>query len=275
MTGRSGATSRAAASAASASPRSLSVSTSTRSIPPSTSAAICSANSAWASSARQGPERRQQLAGRTEVAGDEQPALVGHRPGEPGPRSRFDLGQPVAEAVHVQPRPGAAEGVGGQHPRPRVGVRRVRRPDRVGVLEVPELTGGAVLEAAVLQQGAHPAVEQHRPTRAQQGGEPVHVAQPVEVAVDPLGRPLRVQLRRRPGRAPRPAYPPPRSTASGPSPGGSRRPRCRRAASPPRRSPPGTAARARPSPSRRRPAPPPSREARATGSPGTPSTSGA
>ena len=126
---------------------------------------------------RHGPERRQQLARRAEVAGDEQPALVCHRS-----RDRagvpVDLGQAVAEPVHVQPRPGAAEGVGRQQPRPRIGVRHVRRADRVGVLEVPELTGCTVLEAAVLEQRAHGAVEQHRTVRAQQRREPVHWPSP-------------------------------------------------------------------------------------------------
>ena len=121
------------------------------------------------------------------------------------------------------------------------------------VLEVPELAGCAVLEAAVLEQRAHAAVEQHRTGRRPAAPRAGSSAQPVEVAGDPVGRPLRVELggdpvehlgRRAVRRGPR---------GSGPSPRGSRRRRCPRAASRPRRSPPGSARPARPSRSRRPP----------------------
>ena len=81
----------------------------------------------------------------------------------------------VAEPVQVQSRPGAPEAVGRQQPRPGRGVGRVRRAHRVGILEVPELSGHTRLEAAVLEQRAHSAVEQDRTVRAQQRPEPVHV----------------------------------------------------------------------------------------------------
>jgi hypothetical protein len=117
----------------------------------------------------QGPERRHQLAGRSEVAGD------GAR--DPGSVA-VHLGEPVAEAVHVETGTGAAEGVGGEHARARVGVRRVRGADRVLVLQVPELAGVAVLESAVLEEGAHGAVEEHRPVVAEERGEAVHEVSP-------------------------------------------------------------------------------------------------
>ena len=159
--GRSGTTSRAAATAASTSARSLIVSISTRSMPPSRSPASCSAKIAWASAASIVPSGAISSPVGPEVAGHERAVLVGHLAGEPG-AGLVELVDPVAEAVHVEPRAGAAEGVGGEDAGTGLGVRPVRVADDVGPLDVPQLTGAAVVEAAVLQQRAHAAVDQDR-----------------------------------------------------------------------------------------------------------------
>ena len=79
--------------------------------------------------------------------------------------------------VYFLPSEGT-EGVGGQQSRPRFGVRRVGRTDRIRVLKVPELTRVAVLQTTVLEQGAHAAVHEHGTVRTQQRREPVHRPNP-------------------------------------------------------------------------------------------------
>ena len=128
-------------------------------MPPSTSPASCSANSACASASVRVPS-----GSISSPVGPRSPATSSPR-SSATPRARraaasVELVHPVAEAVQVQPRAGAPEGVGGEHRRPRLGVLPVRGADRVRVLGVPELAGDAALEAAVLQQGAHAAVEE-------------------------------------------------------------------------------------------------------------------
>ena len=58
--------------------------------------------------------------------------------------------------------------------RARLGVGAVGVADRLGSLDVPQLTGAAVVEAQVLQQGAHAAVEDHRAALLGELGEDAH-----------------------------------------------------------------------------------------------------
>ena len=268
MTGRSGATVRAAATAASTSARSLMVSISTRSIPPATSAASCSAKYRLAPRRRHGAQRRQQLAGRTEVAGHEQPVRVGDRAGDAGRGPLTSARGPRARASPAAA--GCRRRCWSSGSRARLGVRLVGRADRVRALDVPQLAGAAVLEAGSCSSvpiAPSSSTGGPRPAAPRVGSS----AQPVEVAGSG-----------RPATPPRAGRDPVQPSAGAPSPAvhalrshrrGSRRCRCRRAASRPRRSPPGTAWRAAPSRSSP-PAPRPSRGARAIGSPGTPSRAG-
>ena len=71
-----------------------------------------------------GAERREQLTGRAEVAGDQDAVPVRDLAGDAaaGP---VELVHPVLEPVHLQPGPGAAEGVRGEELCPGGGVRLV------------------------------------------------------------------------------------------------------------------------------------------------------
>ena len=142
-------------------------------MPPSTSSDQLFGEQLLRVLARQGPQGRQQLTSRAEVTRDEQTAIVRHRSRDLR-RRPVHLADAVAEPVHLQPGSRPAERVGGEKPRPRLGVRRVRRADRVAVLEIPELTGRTVLKTRVLQQRAHATVEQDRSLRTQPRRQPVH-----------------------------------------------------------------------------------------------------
>ena len=217
-------------------------------MPPSTSAASCSANQArCASSGVIAPSGASSSPRRAEVPGDQQAALVGHRPGDPARRSGFTSASSVAEAVHVQPRAGAVRrcwwsGSG----RPASAVRRVRRRgSRPGSRGRPALGRGRRLSRPrSWSQGAHAAVEEDRPVTAQQrarGGSSARARRGSRRSARraTLGLELGGDAVEHLGTARRP----PPSTACGPSPRGSRRHRCppSRIARP-RRWPPGTAA---------------------------------
>ena len=273
MTGTSGTHRRAASTAASTSPRSLIVSIRTTSIPPSRRATSCSSKSSWAcagsmvpSGASSSPVGPRSPATRTPCRRATSVAIAAP--------ARFSSWTPVRQAVHLQPRAGAAEGVGGEDAGAGLRVLLVEPGDDVGPLDVPELARRRRRRGPAPGAGC-PCRRRAAPCRPRRGGcAGGSLRRPggperVEVRRQRLGRPLLLQLGDDAvadvgGRCPRPPSSPRGSTRRG-----TRRCRWPRAAWPPRRSPPGTGAPAG-SWSRRRPrARRPAKAGRASRSPGT------
>ena len=140
------------------------------STPPAISAAACSAKTSTASSSDERPERRHDLAGRPDVAGDERPPTGRVDLGPEEDRRRpVQLGDPVLEAVQPEPQPVAAERVRHDDPRAGLEIAALDPPDDLGLADVPDLGRIAELEPRREQHRAHRPVGEDRAALGQQG----------------------------------------------------------------------------------------------------------
>ena len=115
------------------------------------------------------PERRHDLAGRSDVARHERPpAGRVHLGAQEDRRGPVQLGDPRVEPVEPEPEPVAAERVRHDDPRPRLEVTAVDAADHVGVGDVPGLGRVAELESRGEEHRAHRAVCEDRAALRQQ-----------------------------------------------------------------------------------------------------------